>query len=156
MWRKVKTGVVAASDRGVGTKDPLKAVPSMAAFLLASALVLAIFAFPAARPAEAEGNKTCSVNPACAAVGWFWPYGERLAVSDNRTDGYGAVMRFEFYSPDGTRGDQGRIYDTHNDGNPTNLNLSIPEGWTFAFTVCLMNDYATIGTTCSRWTIVKT
>lgn len=69
MLRKASPGVVAASNRGVGRKDPLKA--SSVAVLLASVLVLAIFASVAARPAEARGNKTCSVNPYCAAVGWF-------------------------------------------------------------------------------------
>ena len=129
---------------------------SVAMALLASALVLAIFASVAARPAEARGNKTCSVSPLCAAVGWFYPRGERAVVTDNRTDGYGAVMRFEYYSPNGLRGQRGFIVDTKNNNHGTVRDLSIPEGWNFGFYVCLWKDGNTIPGTCSRGKVVKT
>jgi hypothetical protein len=90
---RVSTGVVAASEHVMGRKGLSKVLVAF----LATVLVLVVFASVAARPAEARGNKTCSVGRhTCAAVGWFYPRGERAVVTDNRSDGYAAVMRFEY------------------------------------------------------------
>jgi hypothetical protein len=90
-------------------------------------------------------------------VGWLRPERhEKVVVTDNRTDGYGAIMRFEYYSPSGLRGARVFIVDAHNDGDPTRLNLDIREGWSFSFTVCLWKDSNTVTTTCGRAQVLKT
>lgn len=74
----------------------------------------------------------------------FYPYGEVLKLSDNRSDGYAARAHVNVYNKSGTKVDTDTLYTTQNAWTTRHIELgtpdgsgNIPEGYTVSIKLCV-------------------
>ena len=85
----------------------------------------------------------------CAAHAYFVAYGEHLFVCDDAKDGYGAIAQ---YTRSDVPGQNNDARNTNGSGTCIDHNMSMPEGSTITFRVCLLSSPGAISNCSARVT----
>lgn len=85
----------------------------------------------------------------CAARAYFVAYGEHLFVCDDAKDGYGAIAQ---YTRSDVPGQNNDARNTNGSGTCIDHNMSMPEGATITFRVCLLSSSGAISNCSARIT----
>ncbi|MBW6435370.1 hypothetical protein KZ829_16655 [Actinoplanes hulinensis] len=127
-----------------------RVVTGFAATVAATAMTSAL----GATPAFAGTNTSLATvgtpsYPSGAGLAYFYHAGEHLRIVDNAADGAGVRIYWAFSDPRGNVYENGTAY-VGGAYEEKNINMSVTDGHTISFTLCVSDNGSRIQSTCSQ------